>query len=131
MIKFAHLVWRNAEKSQVSVSHADPLDQPVERPFGVLPDLIRRSPEDDGGVTPQVLKEIVGPSDHPEHAGVSDDPQRGPVPDIRAVPRGGGIVHANDALGLVDLISCLSAEDVAGARYQSTVVTVKAESLEK
>lgn len=131
IIKLAHLVWRNTEEGHVSVGHADPLDQPVECPLGVLPDLIRRPPEDDGGVAAQVLQEVGWPSDHPKHAGVSYDPQCGPVPDIRAVPQRGGVIHANDALCLIDLISSLTAQDVAGARYQSTVVTAKAVSLEK
>lgn len=123
VVKPAHLTGRDAEVGQVVVRHADPLDQSVQRPFGVLPDLVRGPPEDDGAVAVHVVQEVVGPADHPEHAGVRHHPQRGAVPHVRLEPQRGRVVHADHALRAVDFLPGLTAQDVAGARHQSAVMT--------
>ena len=131
IVEPAHLAGCDAEAGQVAVGHADSLDQPVQRPFGFLPDLVRGSPEDDHGVAVRPAQELFGPPDHPEHAGVGHDPQRGLVPHVSLVPHRRGVVHANHALRTVDLLSRSGAQDVAGARHQRTVMTVKSHILKK
>lgn len=119
-----HLAWRDAEKRQVGVGHADSLDQSVQGSLRLLPNLIWGSPENDCRVAVCLVKELIRSPDHPEHACVGHDPQSGAVPDVRPVAQRGSIVHANHALRSVDLVSRSTTQDVAGARYQRTVLTV-------
>lgn len=128
-VKLAHLVLCDAEAGQVAVHHADSLDQSVQRPLSVLPDLVGGPPEDDDGVAVGAVQELTRPADHPEHAGVRYDSQSGPVADIRLVAQGGGVVHANHTLGAVDLFSCAGSQDVAGARHQCAVMTAQGHAL--
>lgn len=123
-VKPAHLAGCDAEAGHVAVGHADSLDQPVQRAFGLLPDLARGSPEDDHGVAVRPLEELAGPPDHPEHAGVGHDPQRGLVPHVGLVARRRRVVHPDHALRAVDLFSRSTAQHVAGARHQRTPLTV-------
>lgn len=128
-VELPHLARCDAEKSEVGVAHADSLDQPVQSSFRVLPDLVRGSPEDDHGVAVGAVQELVGPSDDPEHAGVGHHPQSRPAPYVRLVAQRRGVVHADHALCVVDLVPCLSSQDVAGAGHQCTAATVQVHAL--
>lgn len=123
-IKSAHLTRGDAETRQVTVGHADSVDQSVQGSLGILPNLIWGSPEDDDRIAVTAVKELVRPSDHPEHTGVGYDPQRGPIPYVGVVPLCRGVVHANHTLCTIDLVSCAAPQDMAGARHQRTAMTV-------
>lgn len=129
IVKSAHLARRDTETRQVAVGHAESLDQPVQGSFRLLPNLVWGSPEDDHRVAVCAGDELIGPSDHPEHTGVSYDPQSRPVSNIRVVSHCGGVIHANDTLSMVNLLSCSTTQDVAGTRHQCTVMTVQVHSL--
>ena len=61
---------------------------------------------------------MAAPQD-PLHAGVSDDPQGGAAAHVGGVaPGGGGVVHADDALGPVDLFPPAAPDEVARAGHQ-------------
>lgn len=124
IIKFAHVVGGDAEKRQVAVGHADSLDQSVQSSFSILPNLIWGPPEDDGGVAVCLVQELIRSSYNPEHASMRYDPQRGPVPDIGLKTQRGGVIHADHTLCVVDLVSCSTSQDVAGAGHQCTFMTV-------
>ena len=124
-VKSAHLARRDAETRHVAVGHADSLDQSVQGSFGVLPNLIGRSPEDDHGVAVCVPQELVRSPHHPEHTGVSYDPQRGPIAHVGLITQSRGIIHTDHTLRTVDLFSCLTTKDVAGARHQSAVMAAQ------
>lgn len=124
-----HLVGRDGEARQVAVHGADLLDQPVQRALALLPDFVRGPPEDDGRVVVHVLEELVEPSHHPEHAGVGHHPEGGVVPHVGLVTHGGSVVHANHALGTIDLRPGSCAQDVAGARHQCAGTAMKAHIL--
>lgn len=129
IVKSAHLARCNAETRQVAVGHAESLDQPEQGSFGLLPNLVWRSPEDHYRVAVCAGDKLIGSSDHPEHTGVCYDPQSRSVSNIRAVSQRGGVIHANNTLCMVDLLSCSTTQDMAGARDQRAVLTVQVHSL--
>lgn len=73
-----------------------------------------------------MLEEFIEPSHHPEHAGMSYHPEGGVVSHVGLVPHGGSVVHANHALGTIDLRAGSGAQDVAGACNQCTGTAMKA-----
>lgn len=129
-VEFAHLAGSDGETGQVGVGHADPLDQAKEGAFGVLPD------HDGGGPIHYnkvwgLVEELAGVAGYPEHAGMGHHTQRAAIAHVRLKARGGCIVHTNHTLRLVDLISSTSAQDVAGAGNQCTLVTMQVHGLSK
>lgn len=123
-VKSAHFARCDSETREVSVGHADSLDQSVKGSFGIFPNLIWGSPENDHWVAVCMSQEFIRPPDHPEHTGVGYDSQSGPVPDVRFIPRRRGVIHADHAFGAVNLVSRSTTQDVAGARHQCTLMTV-------
>lgn len=97
-VVLAHLAGWDGEARQVAVGHADPLDQSVQGSFSILPDLVRRSPEDDHRVVICPVQELVWFPDHPEHTGVGNDPQRGVVTYVSLIAQRGGVIHTNHTL---------------------------------
>lgn len=89
----------------------------VDQAFPIPPHVHAGAPEDENGVLTDIEQLVAAPQD-PLHAGVSDDAQRGAVAHISGVASGGGgIVHANDALGLVDLLPSTAPDKVAWAGH--------------
>lgn len=131
MIKFSHPVGCDAKKGNVAVGHADSLDQSVQCSFSILLNLIWRSPEDDCKIPVGLSQVLIRPSDHPEDASVGYNPKGGPVSNISLVPQSGSVVHTNHTLHTVNLLSCPTRQDVAGAGHQRTVSTVQIQTLGK
>lgn len=115
-VKLLHFAGWNEEEGQVTVGHTDSLDQPVQRSLCVTADLRRRAPEYDGRAL-WAIEELGRFANHPEYAGMSHDAHAGPVPHVRFVASGRGIVHADDALRTVDLVSGVSPQHVTRAGH--------------
>lgn len=82
------------------------------------------APEDEHRVLAGV-EQLMATAQHPLHAGVGDDSQGGASAYISAVSPGcGRVVHANYALGPVDLLSPASTDEVARAGDQGAGVAV-------
>lgn len=101
----------------------------VHQAFPIAPHVAAGPPEDEHGVLAGVEQLVAAPQDA-LHAGVSDDAQRGAPADVASVPPGGrGIVHADDALGPVDLVASAPSDEVTRAGHQGTRLTVHPERL--
>lgn len=131
IVKSAHLAGCYCETRQVSGSHADFLDQSVQGPSAIFANLVWGSPEDDHRVAIRPVQELIKPPGHPEHAGVGDHPQSGLVPDVSLKPQRRRVVHANHTLRAVDLCSRAAVQDVAGARHQRALMTMKGHALKR
>lgn len=77
------------------------------------------------------LKELVYLPGHPEHAGVGYDPESGVVTYISLEPQCRCIIHTDHTLCTVDLCSCSSSQDVAGACHQCTMMTMPSHILKR
>lgn len=101
----------------------------VHEALPVAPHVVAGAPEDEHGVLAGV-EQLVAAAQHPLHAGVSDDTQRGAVAHVPDVTSGGrGVVHTDDALGPVDLTATSTANQVARAGDQGAGTTVHPERL--
>lgn len=84
----------------------------VHQALPVSPHVAARAPEDEHRVLAGVEQLVATPQD-PLHAGVSDDAQGGAAANVAGVtPGGGGVVHADDALGPVDLFTPAASDEV-------------------
>lgn len=101
----------------------------VHQALPVAPHVVAGAPEDEHGVLAGV-EQLVAAAQHPLHAGVSDDAQRGAAAHVPGVTPGGrGVVHADDALGPVDLAAASAADQVSRAGDQGAGPTVHPERL--
>lgn len=84
----------------------------VHQALPVAPHVAAGAPEDEHCVLTGI-KQLVAIPQYPLHAGVSDDAQGGPAADISGITSGGGgVVHADDALGPVDLFTPAASDEV-------------------
>lgn len=84
----------------------------VHQAFPVTPHVVAGSPEDEHGILAGV-EQLMATPQHPLHAGVSDDTQGGAPANVTGVTSGSrGIVHADDALGPVDLFTPFTSDEV-------------------
>lgn len=96
----------------------------VHQALPVAPHVAAGPPEDERGVLAGV-EQLVAIPQHPLHAGVSDDAQGGAPADVPGVaPGGGGVVHADDALGPVDLFAATASYEVTRAGHQGAGLAV-------
>lgn len=103
----------------------------VHQALPVPPHVVAGAPEDEHRVLAGV-EQLVAAAQHPLHAGVGDDSQGGAAADVLAVRAGGGgVVHADDTLGPVDLLSPVSADEMAGAGDQRAGMAVHPERLQE
>lgn len=101
----------------------------VHQALPVAPHVAAGAPEDEHRVLAGVEQLVATPQD-PLHAGVSDDAQGGAAADIAGVtPGGGSVVHADDALGLIDLLAPGASDEVTRAGHQGAGLAVHPERL--
>ena len=101
----------------------------VHQALPVAPHVVAGAPEDEHRVLAGV-EQLVAAAQHPLHAGVGDDAQGGAAAHVTGVAPGGGrVVHADDALGPVDLFAPAAPDEVARAGHQGAGAAVHPERL--
>lgn len=101
----------------------------VHQALPVTPHVAAGAPEDEHCVLAGVEQLVTTPQD-PLHAGVSDDAQGSAAADVAAVtPGSGGVVHADDALGPVDLFAPTASDEVTRAGHQGAGLAMHPERL--
>lgn len=96
----------------------------VHQPLPIAPHVVAGPPEDEHCVLAGVEQLVATPQD-PLHAGVGDDAQGGAAAHVAAVtPGGGGIVHADDAFGPVDVLPPTASDEVTRAGHQGAGAAV-------
>lgn len=84
----------------------------VHQALPVTPHVVAGAPEDEHRILAGI-QQLVATAQDPLHAGVSDDTQGGAAADIVGVtPGSGSIVHADDALGPIDLFTPAASDEV-------------------
>lgn len=122
-VELVHFAWCDNEGCEVGVCGSNTMDQPVESAIGIMSYLRGRTPEDDrwaGGA----VEELLGFSDETNDTGVSNNTEAGFVTHISLKPRRRCIIHADHALGMVNLCSCTSAQYMTWACHQGTLAAV-------
>lgn len=103
----------------------------VDQALPVASHVVAGPPEDEDGVLAGV-QQLVATAQDPLHAGVSDDAQGGAAAHVPGVTPGGrGVVHADDALGAVDLFTASASDEVTRAGDQGAGPTVHPERLQR
>lgn len=101
----------------------------VHKALPIMPHVVAGAPEDKYCVLAGV-EQFVATSQDPLHAGVCNDTQGGAVTDVTGVTSGGGsVVHADHALGPVDLFTSTASNEVTWASHQGAGVAVHPERL--
>ena len=108
---------------------AQELQVVVDLALAVAPHVAAGAPEDEHGALAHV-EQVVAVAEDPLDAGVRDDPQAGAVAHVAPVTARGGVVHADDALGLVDLGALAAVQQMPRAGHQGTVPAVHFQGLE-
>lgn len=96
----------------------------------VLPHVPQRPPHHVHGVV-ALAEEVLRLLQQQRHAGVRDDPERGPSPDVVVKPSRGSVVHAPDAGRAVDLRAGSLAQHLTGAGHNAAQLAVQLQWLEK
>lgn len=101
----------------------------VHQALPIMPHVVAGAPEDEYRVLAGVEQLVATPQD-PLHAGVSDDAQGSATTDVAGVtPGGGSVVHADHALGPVDLVAPAPSDEVARASHKGAGAAVHPERL--
>lgn len=116
----AHAAGRDSIGLHVREHQARPLDDAHKAALGLL-HLVRGAPKDEHGFGGPV-DEFLGPPQHTEYAGMGDHTERGLVAYVGGVACGGRVVHADCALGPLDLGAQLGSQQVARAGDNHTLV---------
>lgn len=128
LIELQHLVARDHEGLEPRQHLAQELQVVVHLALAVTPHVAAGAPEDEHGALAHV-EQVVAVAEDPLNAGMCDDPQAGAIAHVAPVATRGGVVHADDTLGLVNLGALLAAQQVTGARHQGTVSAVHSQGL--
>lgn len=128
LIELQHLVARDHEGLEPRQHLAQELQVVVHLAFAVTPHVAAGAPEDEHSALAHV-EQVVAVAENPLNAGMGDDPQAGTIAHVAPIAARGGVVHADDALGLVNLGALPAAQQVPGARHQGTVPAVHSQGL--
>lgn len=100
-IESRHVPRRQNKSRHIGESRAGPLDNVVQVSFAVLLHLDWRPPEYKS-LTWSTAQEFLGSPQYAVHTGVCDHSESCLISHISFIACGGGIIHADDALGLID-----------------------------
>lgn len=128
LIELQHLVARDHEGLQPGQHLAQQVQVVVHLALAVAPHVAAGAPEDEHRALAHV-EQVVAVAQDPLDAGMRDDPQAGAVAHVAPVAARGGVVHADDTLGLVDLGALLAAQQMSRACHQGTVPAVHLQGL--
>lgn len=129
LVKLQHLLPGDDVYSELGQHLVHQPQVVVHQALPIAPHVVAGTPEDEHSILAGVEKLVAAPQDS-LHAGVSDDTQGGAAADITSVTPGGrGVVHADDALGSVDLFTPSASYEVTRAGHQGAGVAVHPERL--
>lgn len=128
LIELQHLVACDHEGLQPGQHLAQELQVVVHLALAVATHVAAGAPEDEHRALAHV-EQVVAVAENPLDAGVSNDPQAGAVAHVAPVAPSGGVIHADDALGLVDLGALPAAQQMSRACHQGTVPAVHFQGL--
>lgn len=112
LVELQHLLPRDDVDSEFGQHLVHQPQVVVHQALPVTSHVVAGTPKDEHCVLAGV-EQLVATAQDPLHAGVSDDAQGGAAADITGVTPGGGcVVHADDALGLVDLFASSASDEV-------------------
>lgn len=129
LIELQHLVARDHEGLQPGQHLAQELQVVVDLALAVAPHVAAGAPEDEHGALAHV-EQVMTVAEDPLDAGMRDDPQAGTIAHVPPEAARGCIVHADDALRLVDLRALPAVQQMTRARHQCTVPAVHSQGLE-
>lgn len=129
LVELQHLVARDHEGLQAGQHLAQELQVVVDLALAVAPHVAAGTPEDEHGTLAHV-EQVVAVAEDPLDAGMRDDSQAGAIAHIAPVAARGGVIHADDALGLVNLRALPAAQQMPRACHQGTVPAVHFQGLE-
>lgn len=95
---------------------AQELQVVVDLALAVAPHVAAGAPEDEHGALAHV-EQVVAVAEDPLDARVRDDPQAGAVAHVAPVAACGGVVHTDDAFGLVNLRALSAAQQLPRAGH--------------
>lgn len=90
---------------------AQQLQVVVHLALAIPPHVAAGAPEDEHGALAHV-EQVMAVAENPLDAGMCNDPQAGAIAHVTPVASGGGIIHADDTLRLVDLGALLTAQQM-------------------
>lgn len=128
LIELQHLVARDHEGLQPGQHLAQELQVVVDLALAVAPHVAAGAPEDEHGALAHV-EQVMTVAEDPLDAGMRDDPQAGTIAHVPPEAARGCIVHADDALRLVDLRALPAVQQMTRARHQCTVPAVHSQGL--
>lgn len=128
LIELQHLVARDHEGLQPRQHLAQQVQVVVHLALAVAPHVAAGAPEDEHRALAHV-EQVVAVAEDPLDAGMGDDPQAGAIAHVAPVAARGGVIHADDTLGLVDLRALLAAQQMSRACHQGTVPAVHLQGL--
>lgn len=108
-VELAHFARCDDEGCEVGACGGDTMDQLVESTVGTGSDLCGRTPEDDGWAV-RAVEELLGFSEETNHTGVSNNAEGSFISHISLKPRCRCVIHADHALGAVNLCSSTGAQ---------------------
>ena len=128
VVKLAHAAEGDGIGLHVGEDQACPLDDAHQAALGLL-HLVWGAPEDEHSFRGPVDK-LLRPPQHMEYTGMGHHAEGGLVAHIGRVARSGCVVHADCALGPLDLRTQLGAQQVAGAGDNHTLAAPGGQRLE-
>lgn len=123
LIKLQHLPACDHEGLQPRQHLAQELQVVVHPALAITPHIAAGAPEDEHGALAHV-EQVVAVAEDPLDAGMCDDPQAGAISHVPPIAPRRGVIHADDALRLVNLGASPAAQEMPGAGHQGTVSAV-------
>lgn len=123
LIKLQHLAACDHEGLQPRQHLAQELQVVVHSALAITPHIAAGAPEDEHGALADV-EQVVAVAEDPLDAGMCDDPQAGAIAHVAPIAPRRGVIHADDALGLVNLGASPAAQEMPRAGHQGTVPAV-------
>ena len=120
---------RDHEGLQPGQHLAQELQVVVDLALAVAPHVAAGAPEDEHGALADV-EQVVAVAEDSLEAGMCDDPQAGAIAHVVPVAARRGVVHADDALGLVNPGASQATQQMPRARHQGAVPAVHFQGLQ-
>lgn len=130
LIKLQHLVARDHEGLEPGQHLAQELQVIVDLALAIAPHVAAGTPEDEYCALAHV-EQVLAVAEDPLDAGMCNHPQAGAIAHVPAKTAGGGVIHADHTLGLVNMGALAAAQQMSRAGHQGTVFAVHLQGLEE